>query len=115
MLGLKFEQCNPFLLKVTFYKCVLNLSSFYKQKLKKTIFKDCTLNEVDFAEAELNEAVFANCDFHNATFSFTNIEKADFRTSYNYSIHPESNKLKKARFSREGIAGLLDRYDIIIE
>jgi len=35
MLGLKFEHCNPFLFKVDFESCQLNLSSFYKLKLKK--------------------------------------------------------------------------------
>jgi len=33
----------------------------------------------------------------------------------NYSIDPELNKIKKARFSTQGIAGLLDKYDIEIE
>jgi len=32
----------------------------------------------------------------------------------NYSIDPEKNKIKKARFSTAGIAGLLDKYDIEI-
>jgi hypothetical protein len=33
----------------------------------------------------------------------------------NYSIDPDLNKIKKARFSTQGIAGLLDKYDIEIE
>jgi hypothetical protein len=43
------------------------------------------------------------------------LEKADFRTSYNYSINPEVNRIKKAKFSTAGIAGLLCKYDIEIE
>jgi len=70
---------------------------------------------VDFSQADLTEAVFEQCDLLGAVFDFTTLVKTDFRTSFNYSIHPENNKIKKARFSREGIAGLLDRYDIIIE
>jgi hypothetical protein len=50
-----------------------------------------------------------------ATFESTIIEKADFRTSFNYSIDPEKNRIKKARFSLAGIAGLLDKYDIEID
>ncbi len=115
MLGMKFEQCNPYLFKVTFYNCLLNLSSYFKVKLKKTHFKDCTLHEVDFTETELNEAVFDNCDLKGAIFSYTHLEKADFRTAYNYSIHPETNRISKAKFSRDGIAGLLDKYNITIE
>ena len=115
MLGLKFEHCNPFLFEVRFAGCLLDLSSFYKVKLKKTRFESCTLHEVDFSQADLTEAVLAECDLRGAVFDFTTLVKTDFRTSVHYSIHPENNKIKKARFSREGIAGLLDRYDIIIE
>jgi len=39
----------------------------------------------------------------------------DFRTSVNYSLDPERNRIKKARFSLSGIAGLLDKYDIEID
>jgi fluoroquinolone resistance protein len=43
------------------------------------------------------------------------LEKADFRTAYNYSIDPEKNRIKKAKFSIFGVTGLLDKYDIEIE
>ena len=114
MLGLHFEDCSDFLFAVHFDKCLLNLSSFFKQKLKKTIFKDCILQEVDFTEADCSQANFINCDLSGAKFEKTNLEKADLRTSYNYSIDPELNRIKKAKFSIDGIAGLLDKYDIEI-
>jgi hypothetical protein len=44
-----------------------------------------------------------------------NLKKADLRTAYNYHIDPESNKLKKAKFSLQGLPGLLDKYGIDIE
>ena len=34
MLGIKFDDCNDFLLDFTFRNCTLNLSSFYGLKLK---------------------------------------------------------------------------------
>jgi hypothetical protein len=37
------------------------------------------------------------------------------RTSFNYSIDLERNRIKKAQFSITGIAGLLDKYDIDID
>ena len=115
LLGLHFQDCNEIGFEINFDNCILNLSSFYKRKLKKTTFKNSSLLEVDFTEADLTESVFDNCDFANATFDNTILEKADLRTSYNYSIDPAANKIKKAKFSIEGIRGLLDRYDIVIE
>jgi uncharacterized protein YjbI with pentapeptide repeats len=70
---------------------------------------------VDFTETDLTESLFENCDLARATFANTMLEKTDFCTAYNYSIDPDLNRIKKAKFSTAGIAGLLDKYDILIE
>jgi fluoroquinolone resistance protein len=115
ILGVHFENCNAFLFSAQFDHCLLNLSSFHKLKLKKTIFRNCSLHEVDFTHADLSGALFENCDLARSLFENTILEKADLRSAYNYSIDPEINKLKKAKFSMEGLRGLLDKYDIEIE
>lgn len=112
LLGMHFQHCNDFLFAVSFDTCILDLSSFYKLKLKKTLFKNCSLKEVDFAESNLEQAVLDNCDLTRAMFDNTNLEKADLRTAYHYSIDPDANRIKKAKFSKEGVMGLLDKYDI---
>jgi uncharacterized protein YjbI with pentapeptide repeats len=73
------------------------------------------MKEVDFEDADLCQSVFNNCDLLNASFVKTNLEKADLRTAYNYTLDPEANKIKKARFSSQGVVGLLAKYDIEIE
>jgi fluoroquinolone resistance protein len=113
--GLHFHDCSEFLFEVSFDNCQLQLSSFYKLKLKNTLFKNSVLYEVDFSEADLTASVFDRCDLDRAIFDNTILEKVDFRTSFSYSINPEMNKMKKARFSAAGIAGLLDKYDIEVE
>jgi uncharacterized protein YjbI with pentapeptide repeats len=59
--------------------------------------------------------VFDNCDFNGAVFENTILEKADLRSSFHYSLDPEFNHIKKAKFSAAGIIGLLDKYDIVVE
>ena len=115
MLGLQFESCNDFGLSFSFENCQLNHSTFFQMNIKKTIFKNCQLREIDFSESNLTNVIFDNCDLAQAIFINTVLDKADFRTAYNYAIDPESNRLKKAKFSILGISGLLDKYDIIIE
>ncbi len=115
MIGLHFENCMPFLFAVSFAKCQLNLSSFYKVNLKKTTFTNCELKEVDFTEANLSEASIVECDCQLAVFDDTNLEKADLSSAYHYQIDPSKNKIKKAKFSREGLAGLLLHHQIIIQ
>jgi fluoroquinolone resistance protein len=60
-------------------------------------------------------AVFYNCDLSAAVFENTHLEKADFRTAYNYHLDPESNRLKGAKFSFHGLPGLLGKYGLEIE
>jgi uncharacterized protein YjbI with pentapeptide repeats len=107
--------CNGFGLSFSFDGCTLDHSVFFRTKLKNTVFKNSSLQETDFAESDLTSALFDNCNLTQAVFDGTILEKADFRTSYGYSINPETNRIKKAKFSISGISGLLDRYDIEIE
>ncbi|MFP5436980.1 MAG: pentapeptide repeat-containing protein [Bacteroidia bacterium] len=115
LLGLQFHSCDPFLFSAAFNHCHMELTSFYKLKLKSTKFINCDLGEADFTEADLTGACFTECDLRNAVFDRTILEKADLRTAYNFAICPENNKVKKAKFSRENIHGLLQKYQINIE
>lgn len=115
LLGLRFDESNAFLFSAKFDGCMLNLSSFYRMKLRKIKFSDCSLHETDFAEADLEQAQFANCDLANAVFSNTILEMADLRTAYNFSIDPNVNYIRKARFSLSGLPGLLSNHDIEID
>jgi len=114
MQGLRFEACNPFLFEVSFERCSLNLSSFYQVKTKGTAFLQCQLQEVDFTEAHFPKAVFDECDLSGALFDHTNLIEADFRTAHSYEINPSINQIKKAKFSSDGLAGLLQSFGISI-
>jgi uncharacterized protein YjbI with pentapeptide repeats len=83
--------------------------------LKKMQWTNSALHELDFSEADLSSAIFEGCDLQRSIFAGTNLEKSDLRTSYNYSIDPEQNRLKKAKFSLPGVIGLLDKHDIQID
>jgi len=114
MLGLHFDQCNDFGLSFSIKSCSMDHSVFYKKKIKQTIFTNSRLKEVDFSECDLSGSTFDNCDLLGSVFDNTNIEKVDFRSSYNYSIDPEINKMKRAKFSLQGVKGLLNKYNIEI-
>ena len=115
LLGVNFGECNPFLFSINFDTCLLHLAGFYRLKMKGTKFSNCNLKEADFTETDLTNAIFENCDLVSVVFERTILEKADLRTSQNFSIDPELNRIKKARFSLNTIRGLLDKYNIEIE
>jgi uncharacterized protein YjbI with pentapeptide repeats len=114
LLGVDFSKCNDFLFSVTFQECILELASFAELKIKKTTFRASNLREVDFTTTDLENSVFDDCDLQRAIFQQTNLEKVDFSSAYNYTIDPTLNRIKKAKFSRSEIHGLLNKYDIKI-
>lgn len=115
MLGVRFDQASAFGLACRFTGCVLDHSSFYGAKMKKTSFVRCQLRQVDFTECDLTQATFDGCDLADAVFERTVLEKADLRGALHYSIDPAVNRVKKARFSLEGLPGLLQKFDILVE
>lgn len=115
MLGLHFEKSNKAMFSAHFENDDLSMCSFVTLHLKKIKFLNCILRETDFTGAEMKESLFDQCDLAGTRFENTNLQKADFRTSYNYAIDPEMNRIRKAKFSMHGIAGLLQKYDIDIQ
>ncbi|MAT58674.1 MAG: hypothetical protein CMF23_11950 [Ignavibacteriae bacterium] len=115
ILGVHFETCNDFGFSVKFENCILDHSSFLGIKMNKTNFISCKMEEVDFAKSDLTNSVFTDCDLKRAMFNRTNLTKADLSTSYNFSIDPEINKIKRAKFSVNNLSGLLDKYEIVIK
>ncbi len=114
LIGIHFESVNPFLLKLSFEECNLNYSSFYQLKIPKTKFIKSSIQEVDFTEANLKESVFDECDLTVSKFENSNLEKVDFQSSFGYTLNPSKNNIKKARFSKRELAGLLSDFDIVI-
>ena len=115
LVGLRFDHCADFALSFDFVECRLDHASFYRKDIKKTNFFDTQLIEVDFTETNLTESVIKNCDLSRSIFNNTILERADLTSSIGFSIDPEVNKIKKARFSLQEVKGLLVKYNIIIE
>ncbi len=115
LLGLQFDRCNAFLFAVHFNQCRLDLATFHNVVLKKTAFSGCRLHEADFSGADLSEATLDDCDLLDAVFDGTNLEKSDLRTAHHFIIDPQRNRVKGARFSLNGLPGLLSGYQLVIE
>ena len=113
--GVNFSMCDPLLFRFSFKDCILDYAKFYTLKLKGIFFNNCSMVAVDFMKTDLTEAVFTDCNLHQSVFIDTIANKTDFTTSYNFTIDPERNKLKKAKFSLEGLKGLLTKYDIVVK
>ncbi|MBP6795892.1 MAG: pentapeptide repeat-containing protein [Saprospiraceae bacterium] len=115
MVGVSFDLCEKYYYTLRMEDSSLDYASFYGLKLRSSKFKNCTFREADFTLSDVSSVDFDQCDFTGAHFEKTNLEKADLRTCRNYLIDPDTNKIKKARFSMPQVVGLLYKYDIVIE
>ena len=115
LLGLHFEDCNNLTISLSFEDSSLELCSFNNLKLKNTLFRNSKVIEVDFTDTDLKNSTFHACDLQRSIFNNTILEGVDFRSSFNYSIDPDTNRIKKAKFSFPGILGLLDKFNIEID
>jgi fluoroquinolone resistance protein len=113
--GSTFPNAINFCSPLPFTGSHLDYATFYGTKLKKTKFTDCSLKETDFEAADLSASIFQDCDLSGTTFNRTTLEKTDFRTARHFSIDPSQNKMKGAKFSPLGLAGLLDKFQLDIE
>jgi uncharacterized protein YjbI with pentapeptide repeats len=113
--SVNFAMTDQVLYEFNFKDCLLDYAKFYALKLKKMQFTNCSMIAVDFMGSDLTEVLFDNCNLRRAVFIDTIANKADFYTSYDYTIDPEKNKLKKAIFSVDGLKGLLEKYDLVIK
>ena len=87
--------------------------SFTGSNLEKGEYEFC--KAVDLTEGDLTESIFDNCDLMNAHFERTILRMADLRTAHNFSIDPETNNIKKAKFALSQLHGLLNKYQIDID
>jgi uncharacterized protein YjbI with pentapeptide repeats len=109
-----FAMCDKLIFEIAFTDCILDFSKFYTLKIKGTSFTNCSLIAIDFMSTDLTEVLFENCDLYRSEFAKAIANKANFKTSYNYTIDPTKTKIKKAIFSLDGLKGLLYKHEIMI-
>ncbi len=115
MLGLTFDDCDPFNFSIFTSHSNLSHASFYKMNLTKCLFDNSLLHEADFTETNLKKVKLTFCDFDRAIFERTNLEEADLRNAINYTFDPENNRIYKAKCSLPDVIRLLDKYKLTIE
>lgn len=115
LIGVNFFETLDFGFAIDFENCLLDFASFDRKKMNKSSFKNCRLHGVNFSQADLSKSTMVQCDLLEAVFANTNLNGLDFTTNRSFTIDPQLNQVKKTRFSSAMLAGLLSKFDIIIE
>ena len=114
MVGADFTTVKDFLFNPRFSSCILDYAAFMKKKNRKGRFENCSLKGADFSEADLTDSLFEQCDLSSAVFMNSTLNGVNFITSFNFTIDPDRNALRKAKFSTNGLSGLLTKYGILV-
>lgn len=75
--------------------------------MKSISISECTARDVDFRDCDLSKSILTSNDFKNTLFGNSNLIKADFTNSTNYTINVLENKVQGAKFSLPEAVSLL--------
>jgi uncharacterized protein YjbI with pentapeptide repeats len=112
--GAEFFKCVRTFFSASFKNCLLSYCNFSDLNLKNTHFDGSKIQESFFSNTVLIGADFTDADLSGTLFHNCDLCKADFSTAVRYSIDPQTNKIKKAKFSLPEAVGLLQGFEIII-
>lgn len=97
-----------------FENCLLHYCNFSELNMKKTSFSGSKLKECHFTNTNLISADFGEVDLSGTVFHNCDLSMADFASAVRYDIDPQTNKIKKAKFSLHEAVGLLKGFGITI-
>lgn len=73
------------------------------------------MQNCEFGEANLKGVSFKRNDLLNSSFNYCDLQKSDWRGSFNISLDPRENQLSGAKFSKESLADLLAVFKIVVD
>lgn len=114
IVGAEFFKCEKTFFSPIFKKCILHYCNFSDLNMKKTSFSGSKLKECHFTNTNLNGADFGEVDLSGTIFHHCDLSGSDFSTAMRYDIDPQTNKIKKAKFSFPEAMGLLRGFDVTI-
>lgn len=114
MVGTDFFKCEKTFFSVKFKNCIIEYCNFSELNMKNTSFSGSKVKEGYFTGTLLSGADFSDVELTGTTFHNCDLCKADFSKAIRYVIDPQTNKIKKAKFSLPEALGLLRAFDITL-
>lgn len=114
IVGAEFFKCEKTFFSPKFENCLLHYCNFSELNMKKISFGGSKLKECHFTNTNLISADFGEVDLSGTVFHNCDLSMADFASAVRYDIDPQTNKIKKAKFSLPEAVGLLKGFGITI-
>jgi uncharacterized protein YjbI with pentapeptide repeats len=113
--GIDFEPAAEFGFEIASKGSRFDNCSFVRRKMKNTLFRGGELRECYFAECDLSGTSFDECVMAGTTFERCDLSGADLRTAIGYVVNPLDNRVARARFSEQNLAGLVSELGVVVE
>ncbi|MBA3816424.1 MAG: pentapeptide repeat-containing protein [Parachlamydiaceae bacterium] len=110
IVGAEFFKCEKTFFSPKFENCLLHYCNFSDLNMKKISFVGNKLKECHFTNTNLISADFGEVDLYGTAFHNCDL----FTSSVRYDFDPQTNKIRKAKFSLYEAVGLLRGFGITI-
>ena len=105
LVGFDFASCNALGFRVHMEDCIADAVNGEATDFRNVTWKGGRAHGADFTGANLEGLAFDCVD----------LTGADFRTATGWRIRPDENRMRGAKFRRDGLEGLLSAYDLDLE
>ena len=105
LVGFDFALCNALGFRVHMEDCIADAVNGEATDFRNVTWKGGRAHGADFTGANLEGLAFDCVD----------LTGADFRTATGWRIRPDENRMRGAKFRRDGLEGLLSAYDLDLE
>lgn len=113
--GLRWDEVRALNFACSWLRCNLSFSVFSGRDLMKCEFNGSNLREADLERTVCNGLVFDGCDLTGAQWSEASCLKSDFRGAVGLSMDPARVRLRGARFTTEGLRGLVAHHGLTVD
>ena len=115
LVGFDLASCNTLGLEVRLMDCMLDSANLEGVDCRQISWKGGRAHGADFTAANLEGVVFDGVDLEGALFGQTKLAGTDFSTATGWRIRPDENRMRGAKFRRDGLEGLLSPYGLDLE
>ena len=115
LVGFDVASCNTLGLEIRLVECMLDSANLEGLDCRQISWKGGRAHGADFTSANLEGVVFDGVDLEGALFGQTKLAGTDFRHATGWRIRPDENRVRGAKFRRDGLEGLLSAYDLDLE
>jgi uncharacterized protein YjbI with pentapeptide repeats len=113
LLGINWSDLSKPVL-TEFDSCIMDQCIFEHLDLRNTSFSNSRLQSAELHQCNLTKTNFSGCNLSHCVFENCDLSHAWFENATNYTINPQTNVLKKAKFSYPEVLSFLHPFDIEI-